>query len=321
MEIISNPTQDEIKRAAKALKQGHLVAFPTETVYGLGADATNEKAVARIYSVKGRPTDHPLIVHISSINQLSKWAIDIPEYAIKVAEEFWPGPITLILKRSEIAKDFITGGQENVAVRVPSHPVALALLSEFEKLGGSGIVAPSANKFSAVSPTNTNAVTEEIGDKLSKSDIVIDGGQCLIGIESTIIDCSEQKAVILRSGAVTLEMIKSLIDLRVHTKSKSKVKAPGLFEVHYSPRAEVQIGLPAKPGEGFLALENIQSPAGSIRLASPKNLEQYANQLYGALRFGDKKKLTKIVVIPPVGAGLATAIRDRLLKSAGKKPV
>jgi L-threonylcarbamoyladenylate synthase len=321
MEIISNPTHDEIKKAAKALKDGHLVAFPTETVYGLGADAINEKAVSRIYSVKGRPTDHPLIVHISSINQLDKWAIDIPEYAIKLAKEFWPGPITLILKRSDLAKNFITGGQDNVGVRVPAHPVALALLSEFEKLGGLGVAAPSANIFSAVSPTNSYAVTEEIGDKLSKSDVIIDGGQCLIGIESTIIDCSEKIASVLRSGAVTLEMIKSLIGLQVNTKPENKIKAPGLFEVHYSPVAEVQIGLPAKPGEGFLALENIQSPPGSIRLASPKNLEQYANELYGALRFGDEKKLTKIIVIPPEGAGLATAIRDRLLKSAGKKAV
>jgi L-threonylcarbamoyladenylate synthase len=179
MEIISNPTQVEIKKAAQALKDGHLVAFPTETVYGLGADATNEKAVSRIYSVKGRPTDHPLIVHISSINQLDKWAVDIPEYAIKLAKEFWPGPMTLILKRNKIAKDFITGGQDNVGVRVPSHPVAIGLLSEFEKLGGSGVVAPSANRFSAVSPTNTYAVTEEIGGKLSKSDIIIDGGNSL----------------------------------------------------------------------------------------------------------------------------------------------
>jgi L-threonylcarbamoyladenylate synthase len=319
MEIISNPTQVEIKKAAQALKDGHLVAFPTETVYGLGADATNEKAVSRVYSVKGRPTDHPLIVHISSINQLSKWAIDIPEYARKLAEVFWPGPMTLILKRSEIAKDFITGGQENVGVRVPSHPVALALLSEFEKLGGAGVVAPSANKFSAVSPTNAYAVTEEIGDKLSKDDIIVNGGQCLIGIESTIIDCSEQIVAVLRSGAVTLEMIKSLIGLQINTKPKTKVKAPGLFEVHYSPVAEVQIGLPARPGEGFLALENIQSPPGSIRLAAPENVEQYAKELYVALRLGDKKHLTKIVVIPPEGTGLAIAIKDRLTKSAGKK--
>jgi L-threonylcarbamoyladenylate synthase len=321
MEIISNPTQVEIKKAAQALMDGHLVAFPTETVYGLGADATNEKAVSRVYSVKARPTDHPLIVHISSINQLDKWAVDIPEYAIKLAREFWPGPMTLILKKSGLAKEFITGGQDRVGVRVPAHAVALALLSEFEKIGGSGVVAPSANMFSAVSPTNAYAVTEEIGGKLSKSDIIIDGGQCLIGIESTIIDCSEQIVGTLRSGAVTLEMIESLLGLQVSAKAETKIKAPGLFEVHYSPMAEVQIGLPARPGEGFLALENIQSPPGSIRLASPKNLEQYANELYGALRFGDDKKLAKIVVIPPEGAGLATAIRDRLSKSAGKKTV
>ena len=321
MEIINNPSQVEIKKAAQALMGGHLVAFPTETVYGLGADATNEKAVSRVYSVKGRPTDHPLIVHLSSINQLEKWAVDIPEYAIKLAEGYWPGPMTLILKRSNLAKNFITGGQDRVGVRVPAHPVALALLSEFEKLGGSGVVAPSANIFSAVSPTNAYAVTEEIGGKLSKSDIIIDGGQCLIGIESTIIDCSEQIAGILRSGAVTLEMIESLLDLQVNTKPETEIKAPGLFEVHYSPVAEVQIGLTVRPVEGFLALENIQSPPGSIRLASPKNLEQYANELYGALRFGDEKKLTKIVVIPPEGAGLATAIRDRLSKSSGKKTV
>ena len=214
MEIISNPTQDEIKKAAQALKDGHLVAFPTETVYGLGADAINENAVSRVYSVKARPTDHPLIVHISSINQLGKWAIDIPEYAIKLAKEFWPGPMTLILKRSEIAKDFITGSQENIGVRVPSHPVALALLSEFEKLGGLGIAAPSANRFGAVSPTTANAVISEVGKFLSEKDLVFDGGQCSVGVESTIIDCTRSKPIVLRPGAVTLEII-------------SKVMAPG----------------------------------------------------------------------------------------------
>jgi len=321
MEITNNPTQAEIKKAAQALKDGHLVAFPTETVYGLGADATNEKAVSRIYSVKGRPTDHPLIVHVSSIDQLSKWAVEIPEYAMKLAQAFWPGPMTLILKRSNLAKNFITGGQANVGVRLPAHPVALALLREFEMLGGSGVAAPSANKFNAVSPTNANAVTMEIGDKLSKYDIILDGGQCLVGIESTIIGCSGQNATILRPGAVTLEMIKSVVGSQVSTMPEPKTKVPGMLGIHYSPVAEVQIGLPVKPGEGFLALEDIQSPAGSIRLASPKNLEQFANQLYRALRFGDEKKLTKIVVIPPEGPGLATAIRDRLLKSAGNKNV
>ena len=173
MEIIANMTEGVIKKAAKALKDGHLVAFPTETVYGLGADATNEKAVARIYSVKGRPADHPLIVHISSINKINEWAVDIPEYALKLARDFWPGPMTLILKRSDLAKNFITGGQDNVGVRVPSHPLAFELLNEFEKLGGLGIAAPSANRFGAVSPTSSKAVVEEIGSKLSKLDFII----------------------------------------------------------------------------------------------------------------------------------------------------
>ena len=176
MELINNPTLDEIKKAAKALKDGHLVAFPTETVYGLGADATNEEAVSRIYSVKGRPKDHPLIVHISSINQLSNWARDIPECAIKLAKEFWPGPMTLILKRSDLAKDFITGGQDNVGLRIPNQPVALALLSEFESLGGLGIAAPSANRFGAVSPTSSNDVVDELGEYFQSEDLILNGG-------------------------------------------------------------------------------------------------------------------------------------------------
>ena len=182
MEFISNCTADAISNAAKALIDGHLVAFPTETVYGLGADATNEKAVSRIYSVKGRPSDHPLIVHISSMNKLDQWAIDIPDYAIKLAREFWPGPMTLILPRTDLAKDFITGGQNNVGIRVPAQPIALALLKKFEELGGQGVAAPSANRFGAVSPTTARAVEEELGSFFDKNDLVLDGGPCLVGI-------------------------------------------------------------------------------------------------------------------------------------------
>ena len=207
MEIITNPMQQEIKKAAKALKDGHLVAFPTETVYGLGADATNEKAISRIYSVKGRPPNHPLIVHISSISKLDMWAIDIPEYALKLAKEFWPGPMTLILKRSHLVGDFITGGQSSIGLRVPSNLIALLMLKEFEKLGGTGIAAPSANKFGSVSPTTSEAVYEEIGERLSDQDSIIEGGACEIGIESTIIDCTNESATILRPGYVTKEMI------------------------------------------------------------------------------------------------------------------
>lgn len=317
MEIFSSPTHGEIKKAAKALKDGHLVAFPTETVYGLGADATNEKAVSRIYSVKGRPIDHPLIVHISSIKLLDKWAVEIPKYAIKLAKEFWPGPMTLILKRSDLAKDFITGDQDNIGLRVPSQPIALALLREFESLGGLGIAAPSANRFGAVSPTTKFAVDEEIGSYLSLEDLIIDGGPCAIGVESTIIDCTKNTPIILRPGAITLEMIEKLIKMEVYSKFLfSPVMTSGLLVSHYSPRAQVTLNELSKPGEGLIAMLSISTPEGSIRLASPKNIVEYAQELYEALREGDRLNLSEIKVMLPEGLGLAEAIRDRLMKSS-----
>jgi L-threonylcarbamoyladenylate synthase len=317
MEFISNCTADAIFNAAKALKDGHLVAFPTETVYGLGADATNEKAVSRIYSVKGRPSDHPLIVHISSINKLEDWATDIPDYAIKLAREFWPGPMTLILPRKEIAKDFITGGQNNVGLRVPAQPVALALLKKFEELGGEGIAAPSANRFGAVSPTTAKAVEEELGAFFDEEDLVLDGGQCLVGIESTIIDCTGSAPRVLRPGAVTEEIIEQVLGKNMDKiVGKSIVKAPGLMDSHYAPKAKIFLNTIAGPGEGFLALSNFQTPVGAIRLASPGSLEQYARDLYSALRSADNQGLKKIAILVPEGDGLAQAIRDRLSKAA-----
>ena len=317
MEIISNPTQVEIKKAAQALKDGHLVAFPTETVYGLGADATNEKAVSRVYSVKARPTDHPLIVHISSINQLGNWSIDIPEYAIKLAEKFWPGPMTLILKRSEIAKNFITGGQENVGVRVPSHPVALALLSEFEKLGGLGVAAPSANRFGAISPTSTEAVKDGISEYLASEDFILDGGQPQVGIESSIIDCTDIYPKILRPGVITQDMIIASTGLKTTIANKaSDIRVSGLMKRHYSPKAELVMGANASVGEGFLALSSEPTPAGSVRLASPNSVNEFAQQMYEAIRKGDLLGLKKIIVSPPEGNGIASAIRDRLTRAS-----
>jgi L-threonylcarbamoyladenylate synthase len=316
MEVISNPTQSEIERAANALKGGHLVAFPTETVYGLGADATNEKAVSRIYSVKGRPTDHPLIVHISSFYQLDKWAVDIPEYAIKLAKNFWPGPMTLILKRSALAKDFITGGQDNVGIRVPNQSVALALLAEFDEIGGLGVAAPSANRFGAVSPTSAAAVDEELGDYLGSDDLILNGGWCQVGIESTIVDCTKAVPKVLRPGGITSVMIEDVTGLKlISTVDKISTKASGLFDSHYSPKANVVLNALAVPGDGLLAMEVISTPIGVTRLASPKNVEQYANVLYEALRSGDQKGIKTIVVIPPEGDGLAEAIRERLSKA------
>ena len=319
MTIISSCTLSTLKEAANSLKQGNLVAFPTETVYGLGADATNKDAVARIYDVKGRPTGHPLIVHISSINNLDKWAQQIPEYAITLARTFWPGPMTLILPRTNLAKDFITGGQENVGIRVPSHPVALSLLKEFETLGGLGIAAPSANRFGKVSPTSAQAVQEELSEYLTPDDLILDGGPCQIGIESTIIDCTKQTPQILRPGGVTKEQIAELINLDLNQKMithGNDVKAPGLLESHYAPKAKVFLSGTPQPGDGFLALSNIETPVGAIRLATPVSDEEYARQLYSAFRLADSKKLERIFVVPLKNEGIAVAINNRLSKAA-----
>jgi len=306
-----------ISAAAQTLKNGALVAFPTETVYGLGADATNAKAVARIYEVKGRPADHPLIVHVASMDAIGDWAIDIPEYAIKLARDYWPGPMTLILKRSELAQDFITGNQDTVGLRVPAQPIALALLKEFAKIGGKAIAAPSANRFGAVSPTTAAAVMDELIPYLNIDvDRILDGGPCLVGVESTIIDCTKSAPQVLRPGAITKEMIEETTGLGVISDGEPEIRVSGALDSHYSPKASVVIDAMAESGEGFIALATITTPAGAIRLASPNTIEQYARDLYAALREGDARELTKIAVVLPEGDGLAEAIRDRVTKAA-----
>ena len=315
--FLSECTAEMIANAAQTLKDGALVAFPTETVYGLGADATSAKAVARIYEVKGRPADHPLIVHIASMDSIGDWAIDIPEYAIKLARDYWPGPMTLILMRSELAQDFITGNQNTVGLRVPAQPIALALLKEFTKLGGKGIAAPSANRFGAVSPTTAAAVMDELIPFLNIDvDRILDGGPCLVGVESTIIDCTKSAPQILRPGAITKEMIEETTGLAVVSEEKTEIRVSGALDSHYSPKAQVVINAMAESGEGFIALATITTPTGAIRLASPNTVEQYARDLYAALREGDARELTKIAVILPEGDGLAEAIRDRITKAA-----
>ncbi|MCX6454696.1 MAG: L-threonylcarbamoyladenylate synthase [Actinobacteria bacterium] len=315
--FLSECTAEMISNAAQTLKDGALVAFPTETVYGLGADATSAKAVARIYEVKGRPADHPLIVHIASMDSIGDWAIDIPEYAIKLARDYWPGPMTLILKRSELAQDFITGNQNTVGLRVPAQPIALALLKEFAKLGGKGIAAPSANRFGAVSPTTAAAVMDELIPFLNIDvDRILDGGPCLVGVESTIIDCTKSAPQILRPGAITKEMIEETTGLAVVSDEKTEIRVSGALDSHYSPKAQVVINAMAESGEGFIALATITTPSGALRLAAPNTVEQYARDLYAALREGDARELTKIAVILPQGDGLAEAIRDRITKAA-----
>ena len=314
-QFLSNCTADAMLDAAAHLKAGDLVAFPTETVYGLGADASNSKAVARIYSVKGRPNDHPLIVHIASMECIEDWAREVPEYAIALARSFWPGPMTLILKRSELAGDFITGGQDSVGVRVPDHLAALALLQAFEKIGGRGIAAPSANRFGQVSPTTASAVMDELGDYLSQSDLVLDGGACEVGIESTIIDCTGESPKILRPGAISGEMIEICTSRKI-SNSDARIRVSGSLESHYSPVARVLLGVAPTAGQGFIANSNIQTPHEVVRLASPKNDEEFAQVLYAALREADRQNLETVVVFEPIGLGIAEAIRDRLLRAA-----
>ena len=323
MSIISNCTATAIKDAAAALIKGDLVAFPTETVYGLGADATNEDAIARIYKVKGRPIGHPLIIHISSLVNLDKWARDIPEYAVRLARAFWPGPMTLILPRTDLAKDFITGGQDNVGIRIPSHTVALELLKGFENQGGLGVAAPSANRFGAVSPTTASAVEIELVDYLSESDQILDGGPCSVGVESTIINCTQNTPSILRPGAVTKEMIENTlgatVDLNASNSESVQIKAAGLLESHYAPNAKILLTGTPTLGDGFIALDSYETPAGAVRIAAPKTNEEFAQVLYEAFRLADFKGIQRVFVIPPTGAGIAVAINDRLSKSAFEK--
>jgi len=303
--------------AAKHLVAGDLVAFPTETVYGLGADASNAKAVARIYSVKGRPSDHPLIVHIASMDRMGDWASDVPEYAIALARNFWPGPITLVLKRSELAGDFVTGGQDTVGVRVPDHVVALALLEAFEKAGGKGVAAPSANRFGHVSPTTAAAVVEELADYLSRDDLILDGGACAVGVESTIIDCTGLLPRVLRPGAISTAMIEEVTRLKaVSVDGQDEIRVSGSLENHYSPAAKVLLCEVPIAGQGFIAHRSIQTPSGVFRLASPSNDGEFAQILYSALRQADAQGLKEVVVIQPIGVGIAVAIRDRLARAA-----
>lgn len=314
-QFISHCTADAMVNAAEKLKSGSLIAFPTETVYGLGADATNSAAVARIYSVKGRPADHPLIVHISSAQSIGDWAAEIPDYAISLARAYWPGPMTLIFKRTPLAQDFVTGGQETVGLRVPDHVVAQALLKAFENVGGKGIAAPSANRFGHVSPTTAQAVTEELSEYLAEGDLVLDSGPSLVGVESTIIDCTASAPRILRPGAITAEMIAATTSTPI-TDEGSQIRVSGALENHYAPAAKVILDIPPQAGDGFIALAAVETPANVIRLASPKSHEEFARVLYAALRSADQQKLSRVVVHQPIGDDIAVAIRDRLLRAS-----
>ncbi len=314
-QFVSNCTADAMARAAQTLQAGYLVAFPTETVYGLGADATNASAVARIYEAKGRPADHPLIVHIGDMQDIADWSDDIPDYAIALARNFWPGPMTLILKRSALAKDFITGGQDTVGLRVPNHVIALALLNEYKKLGGKGVAAPSANRFGHVSPTTAQAVSDELSHYLAPEDLLLDGGPSIVGVESTIIDCTTESPKILRPGAITEEMIEAVTAIDI-SYDATEIRVSGSLENHYSPNAQVVLDIAPEKGDGFIALASTPTPDGVIRLSSPQSNEEFARVLYTSLRSADEQSLSRVVVHQPSGDDISVAIRDRLLRAS-----
>ena len=319
-QFVSKCTVDALQTAAQTLLEGNLVAFPTETVYGLGADALNKQAVARIYEAKGRPADHPLIVHIHSTQVMGQWVEEVPTYAIALARDFWPGPMTLIFKRSSLAQDFITGGQDTVGIRVPNHVVALALLEAFHNLGGRGVAAPSANRFGHVSPTTAKAVSEELSQYLTSEDQIMDGGPSAVGVESTIIDCTGDLPRILRPGAITEEMIKESTGLSaIMTKNSEElesIRVSGSLEKHYAPAAKVLLDQTPVAGQGFIATSRRVTPTGVTRLAAPKNTDEFARDLYTALRKADELGLQEVVVEQPQGDGIAIAIRDRLSRAA-----
>lgn len=314
-------------RAALALARGDLAVLPTETVYGLGARASDPSAVARVYAVKGRPADHPLIVHLPSADAVRMWAAKVPDYAARLAHALWPGSLTLVLPRGQRAGLHVTGGQATVGLRVPDHPDTLAVLERLDD----GVAAPSANRFGRVSPTTAEHAMAEIGDQLVPGrDVVLNGGPCRVGVESTIVDATGPAPRILRPGGVSAEQVSEVGEVAIDP-TPSRARAPGTLAAHYAPRAHVRVttaaGLPDEigsrsgaPGEipdvGLLALASVPTPDSVVRLAAPATVDAYAAGLYAGLREADALRLTRVIAIPPTGSGLAEAVQDRLARAA-----
>ena len=251
------------------------------------------------------------------MDALGDWASDLPAYAISLARDFWPGPMTLIMKRSALAGDFVTGGQDTVGVRVPDHTVALGLLEAFARAGGKGVAAPSANRFGNVSPTTAQAVEDELSEYLADADQILDGGPCQVGVESTIIDCTGEVPRILRPGAITAQMITESTGLEiVGVVEESPIRVSGSLEAHYAPAAKVVLDQSPVAGQGFIAMAGVVAGDGVIRLASPNSHDEFARVIYSALRAADDLGLQTVVVAQPVGDGIAVAIRDRLKRAA-----
>lgn len=316
-----------VEKAVGVLRAGGLVAFPTETVYGLGANAEDPAAVMRVFQAKGRPPSHPLIVHLGGVERLGEWVEDVPETALLLAKRFWPGPLTLVLRRSRRVPLEATGGLETVAVRVPDHPLALALLSAF----GGGVVAPSANRFGSVSPTTAGDVRTELGDAV---DLVLDGGPCAVGVESTIVDVTGEAPSVLRPGGVTREDVESVLGCPVAVPSTSRVRVPGQHPSHYAPRARVVL---VQPEHVVAEAERAQEQGHRVGVLLPPSAAgrpvrahavrsvpdspaAYARGLYGFLRELDQAGCDLIVSSLPAEDGLGLAIANRLRRAAGPRP-
>ena len=312
-----------IDAAVQILRAGGLVAIPTETVYVLAADASNPAALRHLYDVKGRPPDHPVIVHIAGIEALSRWASSISEAAQRLAEACWPGPLTLILPRSSAVPDEVTGGRDTVGLRVPDHALTLALLGAFD----GGLAAPSANRFGRVSPTTAEDVRADLGDEV---DLILDGGPCSIGVESTIVDCSQDGTpTILRPGGVTADRIEAILGMPAQGLPDGPSRAPGMLPAHYAPHAEVIIeedeavaiasaGARAHNGVrvGLLTPRAVTAAESVVRLVAGETPQSYAAVLYDRLREADRAGLDVLVVVPPPAVGVGIAVRDRLARAA-----
>lgn len=313
-----------ISEAAAILRTGGLVAFPTETVYGLGADADNTAALARMFAAKGRPADHPVIVHLAHVSQLNDWARTIPPAAEKLANAFWPGPMSLILPRTARVLDQVTGGQDTVGLRIPSHPIAQQLLQAF----GGGIAAPSANRFGRVSPTRAEHVREELGAQV---DLVLEGADCEVGLESTIIDLSHDLPRLLRPGAVTREQIEAVLGTTLSDPGSNAPRASGSLESHYAPQARLvvvpvqeRIACAADLAQrhakiALLAPAQTAPPRGVILIPLPDDPVLFAQRLYAAFRMADAEGCPVAVVSPPRESGLGEAILDRLRKASAPR--
>lgn len=317
----------DIEKAVAILHSGGLVAFPTETVYGLGADASNPDAVKKIFAAKGRPQNHPLIVHLADASHLAHWAREIPIAAHRLGERFWPGPLTLILRRADNVPDALTGGQDTVGLRVPAHPVAHALLKAF----GSGIAAPSANRFGRISPTTAEHVRAELGERV---DMVLDGGSCDIGIESTIVDLSGSQPAVLRPGKISASELEEVLGKPLAQPEPSSPRAPGMLSVHYAPQTPLQVVSGkalteathrfSAQGKRAAVLAYHHAPIADANIAwfaAPSQAAGYARALYANLRRLDQSKYDVILVeqVPPGEEW--DAVRDRLSKAAVPKEV